>query len=308
MDDESFEQEAHMIFESTGKITEQIQAIGRPSLPGYLILGEKPVLIESGMIFMGPHYVKDLRNVLGDENQLCYNFLTHSHYDHAGASPYLKKKIQGLKLGAHRLAAETLAKPSAIELIRSLSRNEAQRFPSENNDGDMVFSDPHVDILLEDGMEIDLGGGLTLKAIATPGHTRDAMSYYIPQIKALFPGEAFGTMNRLHHITIDFLSSYRAFISSMEKLAAIDCEILMLAHHYTLTGEDAQAYVQRSIRETKAYYSRFAEYLNELHGDQNAVVQRIYQEDYVEAKLINQAIQPYMINVAAMVKVVAEGR
>jgi 2-aminobenzoylacetyl-CoA thioesterase len=297
-----------MIRESIGAITDEIYAIGAPKLPGYLIFGEQPTQIETGMSFMGPLYIRDLKDRLGDENRLRYIFVTHSHYDHAGSSPYLKKKIRGLQLGAHQRAAETFAKPSAIELIRSLTRNEDERPASETGDDDLIFSDPHVDILLEDGAEIELGRGLTLRAIATPGHTRDAISYFIPKLKALFAGEAVGGLSRQMDIQSDFLFSYADYITSLEKLAPLDFKILMLGHHYTLTGEDARTYVGRSIREAKAYYSRIETCLNECHGDREAVVQRIYKEDYEEAKLITQAVKPYMINLVIKVRVVAEGK
>lgn len=298
-----------MIIESHGKITDGLYALGVPDLPAYLLLGGDPALFDAGMTFMGPRYIADLKNQLGDENNLRYNFLTHSHFDHAGAASYLRRKIKGLQIGAHRLVAETFAKPNAIELIRSLSRGvEAQQASAIGNE-DVSFSDPHVDIILEDGMEIDLGGGLGFQAIATPGHTRDAVSYYIPKLKALITGEAVGILDsRLMNIQPVFLSSYRDYIASLEKLASLDLEILMLGHHNTLTGEDARTYIGKSIEQTKAFHRRIENYLNAAHGDQEAVVRRICKEDYEDAKVIRQPLRPYMINTTAKVKVVAEGK
>lgn len=295
-----------MILESSGKLTDEIYAIGLPGLPGYLVLGEKPALFDGGMTFMGPRYLADLRALLGDENRLRFNFLTHSHFDHAGAAPYLKRKIEGLKIAAHRLAAETFTRPNAIELIRSLSRNVEVKNAAAIGGEDVIFSDPRVDIILEEGTEIDLGGGLYFRTIATPGHTRDAVSYYIPEWKALIAGEALGTLNAQGDVHCAFLASYRDFRASQERLAALDVDILMLGHENTLTGEDVPAYIRKSLEQTAAFYARIENYLGEAHGDREAVVQRIHKEDYEEKMSVRQAVRPYLINLAAKVKVVAE--
>jgi len=297
-----------MIYESYGKITDDLYAIGHADLPAYLLFSEQPALFDAGMTYMGPRYVKDLKDRLGDENRLRFNFLTHSHFDHAGAAPYLKKKIKGLRIGAHRLAAETFAKPNAVELIRNLSRNAEALHASDRGHEDVTFYDPHVDILLEDGTEIDLGGGLLVRTIATPGHTRDAVSYYIPKLKALLAGEAVGGLNVRMNVHPSFLSSYTDYCASLEKLSALAPEILLLGHHHTLTGEDARDFLRKSLDQTKTFHARIQNYLDDSHGDQAAVVQRIYQEDYVKAKLIRQDERPYLINAAAKVKTVAEGK
>ena len=297
-----------MILESHGEICDDIYAIGVAALPAYLVVGDTPALFDAGMTFMGPIYLEDLRTHLGDENGLCFNFLTHSHFDHAGAAPYLKRKIIGLQIGAHPLAAETFAKPKAIDLIRNLSRNfemlKASAIVGEN----VLFSDPDVDIFLEDGMEIDLGQGLIFRTITTPGHTKDAVSFFIPARKALIVGEAAGTLDKRMNIQPAFLSSYRNYMASLEKLASLDIDLLMLGHNHALTGEDARTYIGKSMAQAEAFQRRIANYLDELHGDQDAVVQRFYREDFEEAKAIQQAVRPYLINMAAKVKVVAEDR
>ena len=293
-----------MIIQSQGKIAEGLYAIGMPELPAFLMIGEQPTLFDAGMTFMGPRYLEGLKTYLGNENRLRFNFLTHSHFDHCGASPFLKRKISQLQIGAHRLAADTFKKPNAIALIRSLS----QGYEKKNGHEDTSFDSLDVDIIFEDGMEIDLGNGLDFRVITTPGHTRDSVSFFIPEFKALIPGEAVGVYDKNMTIHPEFLSSYNDYIASLEKLATLNLDILMMSHYFTLTGEDAKGYIAKSIERTKEFKVRIENDLHELSGDREAVVQRIFREDYEKTGAILQEKRPYLINLQAKVKTIAEKR
>jgi hypothetical protein len=82
----------------------------------------------------------------------------------------------------------------------------------------------------------------------------------------------------------------------------------MMSHYYTLTGTDARGYVARSLKQTVAFRDRIGRYLDESGGDRDAVVQRIFQEDYVATGANLQEERPYLINLQAKVRVVAEGK
>ena len=293
-----------MIVESRGEITAGLCAIGMPELPAFLLIAEQPALFDAGMTFMGPRYLEGLRSRLGDEKRLAFNFLTHSHFDHCGAAPFLKRRIGRLQTGAHPLAAETFRKPGAVALIRSLG----EHFEKKSGDEDVSFGGLEVDLVLHDGMEIELGGGLDFRVIATPGHTRDSVSFYIPKFRALIAGEAVGVYDQNMTIHPEFLSSYRDYIHSLERLAMLEPEILMMAHYFTLTGPEARSYVSKSIERTRAFRARIEDRLHEQNGDREAVVQRIFQEDYLETGAILQEERPYLINLQAKVRAVAEDR
>jgi glyoxylase-like metal-dependent hydrolase (beta-lactamase superfamily II) len=295
-----------MIRESIGKISDRLYAIGNPGLPAFLLLGKKPVLFEAGMTFMGPAYLKELNAHLGDAGYLRYLLLTHSHYDHCGAAPFLRRKIPNLQIGASPLAAEIFQRPNAVRLIRSLSQDLEERSKPLIGDEDISFPGLEVDLLLVDGAELFLGDGDPVRIIATPGHTRDALSFYIPEWKTLIAGEAVGAFDRNFSIRPEFLSSYDDYRASLEKLAALDVQILLMAHSYVLTGEEARGYIARSIEATGRFKERIETLLDRLGGDQEGVVKRIFKEDYEEAQAILQDEEPFRINLRAKVKVVAE--
>lgn len=48
--------------------------------------------------------------------------------------------------------------------------------------------------------------------------------------------------------------------------------------------------------------------MNEADGDRSVVVKRIFREDYEDTGAILQDARPYLINLEAKVRAVAEGR
>lgn len=297
-----------MIIRKAGPIVEGLYALADIDLPAWLVAAETPALFDAGITFMGPSYLREIRQHLGDEKRLRWVFITHAHFDHSGTAPYLKRHIPGLKVAASRPAADIFKKPNAVNLIQSLSRDYEEQhkalFESEN----VFFDALEVDRVLEDGETVDLGGAWVFRVIATPGHTRDGISFYFPGIKALICGEAAGVPDRNFRIHPEFLASYRDYVASLEKLASLDVEVIMLSHHYVLTEADARSYLKKSLESTFAFAERIRRYLAESDGSRESVVKRIFEEDHQDTGAIQQAERPYLINLAAKVKAVAENK
>jgi len=297
-----------MILESKGKIADGFYAIGSPDLPAFLWSGKTPSLFDAGMTFMGPIYFKDLQIFLGDAQRLRYLLITHSHFDHCGAAPYLQRKIPGLRIGASGKAAEVWKRPNAIQMIQNLSKAVEENYQPLLGGENVLFDGLKVDLSLEDGTEIDLGEAERVKVLATPGHTRDAVSYYLPWIRTLICGEAVGTLNRDGSVRPQFLASDRDYLDSLTKLRRLDIDILIMAHLHILTGEDVQHHLSRSIEATVDFRRRIERQLAAAHGNQEEVVEKISREDYEEKKIILQEKRSYLINLTAQVKTIAEGK
>jgi len=296
-----------MILEQTGKICDGLYAAGYHFIPVFLLASPQPVLFDAGVAAMGPYYLKEIETILGSADALKYLLLTHSHYDHCGAVSFLKGEIPDLRIGADAHAAEVLQRPNAVKLIRALNENFVKVFGDAIEDKGIPFDPVEVDLILKDGDELDLGGGWTVRVIETPGHTNDSLSYYIPKIKALIPGEAVGVFhNDAAHP--EFSSGYNDYRASLEKLAALDVEILPLAHRHILTGEDARKYLEDSLAATVSFKRRIDDYLDRFNGDREKVVETILGEDYDDTILMQQDKKSFTLNLRAQVRAVAEGK
>jgi 2-aminobenzoylacetyl-CoA thioesterase len=287
-----------------GQITENLYVAGNYGAPAFLLTGENPALFDAGVGLMGPVYMKDLQCFLGDAGKLRYVFLTHSHFDHCGSVPYLKKKIPGLQTGANKVAGDIFLKSSAVALIRDLNNSMAGNQPDEII-RETEFITFKLNFPFYGGEEFELGNGLSFRVIATPGHTRDSVSYYIPRMKVLIAGEAAGLFDKAMNIMPEFLSSYTDYVESLEKMVSLDIDYLLPAHGYYLTGDNTGEFLRNSIASAKQFRERILNYLHQYNGDCSSVVEKIYQEDYVATGNILQPARAYLLNLEAQVRGIA---
>ncbi|MBQ1393282.1 MAG: MBL fold metallo-hydrolase [Lachnospiraceae bacterium] len=96
--------------------------------------------------------------------------LTHGHFD-------------------HMLAADTLREKYQVKVYLGQDDSELIKNPMENVSG--MFGKPmstHADVLLRDGQVLELAG-FEIKVLATPGHTKGGVCYYIEKESVAFSGD-----------------------------------------------------------------------------------------------------------------------
>ena len=296
--------------QAKGQIHERIIAIPNAWYPAYIIRGrEKNMMIDAGVNLMVPRYLTSIKDIFGDTGLLNYLFLTHSHYDHIGSAYYLKRHIPGLKIGAHERVSGLLQKQSVLEMMNRLSGNHVELLKYNADGVDLTLRPFETDILLKQGDEFDLGG-LTCRVYEVPGHTRDSLAFYIPEIKALFPSEAAGVLQGEtgSEMQVEFLSSYQNYIDSLKLMISLKPEIVCLGHGWMLTHEDATDFLKRSLAETFNYRELIENYLGASRGNVERAVQEMAHAEYDVKGGILQERVAYMTNLSAQVKHIAELR
>ncbi len=289
----------------TGLIKDNFYTCGLPWSATYLLDTERPVLFESGFCCAGPLYEEDIRRILGErEPELL--FLTHVHWDHCGSAGYLKRAFPSLKVAASERGAEIMKRPNAVDLMVRLSANVVplvEAFPGIDHAGlhRGPFIPFDVDVRLKDGQTIELGNGLTVEVLATPGHTRDHLSYYVPQKRILIATEASGCLDRAGNIITEFLVDFDAYLSSLKRLAALHVDVLVQGHHFIHTGEEVAPFFARSIVEAQRYRDHVCALLDARGGVVEDVVQQIKAEQWDTNPGIKQPEEPYLINVRTQV-------
>jgi glyoxylase-like metal-dependent hydrolase (beta-lactamase superfamily II) len=255
---------------------------------------------------MAQRYARDVAAFLkGRQPSWC--LLTHSHFDHCGAVSFLKKCFPGMQVAASVKARDVFARPNARALMRHLSDVSAQMaaelglVPEEGP----VFEPFDVDRTLADGDVVSLGDNLAVQVIATPGHTRDSVSYYVPEKKILLTSEAAGIPDQSGYIYIDCLVDYDLYHHSHRVLSALEVEVLCLGHRVALTGEDARRHMAASLIQCERFREMVSGFLQEEGGDLERVKRRVKAYEYDGKPGPKQAEPAYLLNLEARVKAIA---
>ncbi|MGD0228923.1 MAG: MBL fold metallo-hydrolase [Syntrophorhabdales bacterium] len=295
----------------TGLVKDGLYTLGLTWSPVYLLDGERPVLFEAGFACAGRIYAEAVRSVLGRRRPELL-FLTHVHWDHCGAAGYLRDVFSPLVIGASMRAARIVERPHARELMGALSENVVPlvaRLPGIDPAAlqGLPFQPFEVVMPLEDGQVVALGKGLTLEVLATPGHTRDHLSYYIPERGILIATEASGILDRAGNLITEFLVDYDAYLSSLKRLAGLPVEILCQGHHFVFVGKDeVAAFFSRSLSEAERFKDRVYGLLEAAEGSVDEVVRLIKAEQWDANTAVKQAETAYLLNLRAQVLHLAE--
>jgi glyoxylase-like metal-dependent hydrolase (beta-lactamase superfamily II) len=281
-----------------------ITKIGGFHVPAFILDAGEPVIFDPGTSAFGPMYLKELAAHFGARvRESLLMLLTHSHFDHCGAAPYLLRAIPAARVGCSPHAADVLQKEKAIALISKFNAEYEERMQEELKGQDTSFTALPVSLRLKEGDTIELAD-CTLDVFETPGHTKDCLSYLWREKGILFSGEAAAvyTDGEFHSV---FLSDYATYISSIRKIMNIQPEVLCVAHSGVLSGAGEVAeYLQAALDAAEHYREMLEKSLEKHSDDVEKVVEEITREEYdVQSEpVINR--NPYMTNLRAKTQAV----
>ncbi len=294
-----------MIINKTGLIADDLYVTGFAWSPTYLVAGKTAVLFEAGFSCMSKLYVKDIQKALFDKNPE-YLFLTHVHYDHCGAASYLKKSFPNLKICASQRARDIMGRENAVNLMSSLSQYAAPliaRLPEIPNDELLMesFQPFDIDIVFNEEQVFTIDDELTVQIMITPGHTRDMLSYYIPERKILIATESAGCLGRNNRIVNEFLVDYDSYIRTLERFSRLDIKIFCQGHHFVFTGDDVQSFFANSLQTAISFKKHVDKLFDREKGSVDRVVDIIKSEEYDINPGIKQPEKAYLLNLKTQI-------
>lgn len=223
---------------NTEEIISGVYLIGGPGITAaddaaiYLIdFAGDLVLIDAGAGGSSSQIVRNIEMLGLNSASVSNLILTHCHIDHIGSAPFFKKQF-GTKIMIHELDA------NAVE--RGDSRKTAANWYST------TFPPTSVDQKLKGDHEILKFGGEELHCLHTPGHTPGSISLYLDRVgkRVLFGQDIHGPFHR------DFDSDIKAWKKSMQKLLALDADILCEGHFGIFQPKErVSEYIERYLDE-----------------------------------------------------------
>src|SRR6266536_3417373 len=148
---------------------------------GYLVLGERPALIETGPSRVASVVAEGITKAGLDPRDLGWIVLTHIHLDHGGGAGDLVRTFPNATVVVHPFGARHLVDPE--RLLASSARVYGELMDTVY--GGLTPVEASRIKAVEDGEVIDLGGR-RLELIHAPGHARHHIGVFEPDAGALF--------------------------------------------------------------------------------------------------------------------------
>jgi glyoxylase-like metal-dependent hydrolase (beta-lactamase superfamily II) len=203
----------------------------------YYLEGETPVLIDPGSGIAAAELLEGTSLLGIDLQRLAYIIPTHIHLDHGGGAGYLVQRLSKPKVVLHPKGAEHLTDTAV--LVRGARLIFGQDF--EQSLGPVVPIPRERVHVASDGEVIRLGTR-ELKVIFSPGHAIHHIALFDSLTKGLFCGDALGFLaESMSDVPFPVgLSPFdpRAYVQTIDKLAALHPEVVYYAHHGPRTEVD----------------------------------------------------------------------
>ncbi|MDA0999653.1 MAG: MBL fold metallo-hydrolase [bacterium] len=178
----------------------------------YVIEGERLAVVDTGVAQSVPEIFACVESIGRKPEDIAWVVNTHSHFDHIGGNGVI----------AERAAPRFCAHPFARPLIEDLDLQNQIR-PAGNMRQKM--SGPvKIGKLLGEEDVLDLGGGVSLETLHTPGHSSGSLSLFVPGDGALICGDVLPEPD-----TLPIYENVPLTLESLEKLRQVRGANLLLS-------------------------------------------------------------------------------
>ncbi|MCL2082017.1 MAG: MBL fold metallo-hydrolase [Oscillospiraceae bacterium] len=281
-----------------------VNCIAHSSSEGNLLIGDGfTAIIDCGMVFCAEKTIQSVKTALQDR-PLDYIFFSHTHYDHIGALPFFRREWPDTKIATSQAGAAVLLKDTPRRIFRELSAVAAKTHGIEC---DMSYDDNEfqADIILKEGDAIGLGG-LSVQVLETPGHTRDSLSFFVPELELLIVNETLGVLMPDGTVYPCYLTSYDDTIRSIEKCRGIPHRHLSLPHRGVVRDECTDGFFDKSF-EANTSCHKFITCMSEKGLNESEMLELFYQKYGTEILLEFQPREAFFANARATIASTLKG-
>ena len=277
-----------------------VRVTGGPGGEAILILGsEKTALYDCGMACFADNLIENLKTVLNAEGKtLDYILLSHTHYDHIGALPYVLQVWPEAQVCGLQKAKEVFAHPNARATMERLGNNAKALYGVEGIE--ITAAGMRVDCVLADGDSISLGAE-TITAYETKGHTDCSASYLLSPEKILFTSESTGMQVTSMLVQTSPLKSYDDCFASAARLKTFDVNDLILPHYGRLPSFRNQTYFDDFIKEAELEQHMLEEAIRQGRSD-DELLQLHMRRYWSEKRNKAQPFAAYALNTQIIIR------
>ncbi|HIF94060.1 MAG: MBL fold metallo-hydrolase [Myxococcales bacterium] len=220
------------------------------------------IVVNTGMGFEAPIHKRNFDRI--GEAPVRYILLTQGHVDHVGGVDLFREEgtevVAQAGNAAHQLDDQRIAAFRSARSAFAFSKvigQSLRHMKEEGGFGTVGQSRPEPTLTFEDQLTIELGGE-RLELIATPGgETLDSMIIWMPDRGVCFAGNLFsalfGHFPNLVTIRGDRYRDPLKFIESLDRVLALEPELLLVGHHDPVEGKSLVCSELLRLREAVLY-------------------------------------------------------
>ena len=232
-----------------GKVTDRITLLGAPESCVYHVDGgTEAVLIGGSMAYLAPRILPQIEAFSIDERKIRKLIILHTHFDHCGLVPYLKRQWPWMKIAASAQGKSCLSDPGLTQYVASLNHAMIARDGLEKEAAQLgfEFTGVQVEEVLKEGDRLTCGD-VSIEILEVPGHSSCSIAAYVPEEKALFPSDSLG----VHYPGLIFAagnSIFDLFELNVRRLASLDVEVVLLEHYGAALGGESRGLLPNSVK------------------------------------------------------------
>jgi glyoxylase-like metal-dependent hydrolase (beta-lactamase superfamily II) len=198
--------------------------------------GDTLAIIDTGVADTPSKYIAPALETYGRKlSDIAIILNTHGHYDHTGGNGMMVD-ASGAKVYVHEADADIAQDPDCqfdtCFANRQILIGHPERLDAARTAMKLSAGPPtKVDVTLKDGELVDLGKGIRLRVIHTPGHSRGAACFFWEKEGLLFAGDTVpGLGSRPGGFPLIYFPADME--RTIDRLLELDIRTLALSHHY----------------------------------------------------------------------------
>ena len=241
-------------------ITPSLYKLGTNAFPAFLSMGDVGMIIEGGTGPTADMIIEQIKRLGIQMEKIQYVFLTHTHADHIGALPHLKRRWPHIQILASATGAKILNTRELYNefLLVDLGIAQLMKAKSEIDEIPATPEDYRfeVDMVVKGGDTIELGNQVVWEIIDTPGHSPCHISAFEKSQKSLIVGDATGFyVPEKDAFWPNYFLSLKDYVESIRKLATYGAQRAILSHNAVIEGNnDTRQFFEKAIAATKTYH------------------------------------------------------
>jgi glyoxylase-like metal-dependent hydrolase (beta-lactamase superfamily II) len=260
-----------------GCLAEGLWALGNSFFTLYLVRGKTAsALVDTGISAMADGVIGQLEAIGVRPDNL---IVTHPHPDHINGLDAFRERFPEARVMIGPGAAEFLAHPKTAASLVAEDRFMSEFLAAQGMKPGRppISRPPSVEgaAVVGDKETLDLGG-LTIRFLHVGGHAIGNILVHVPELGALMASDSLGFRIPSIGFFPIFFTGYAEYMAAIDRLEALEPQILCLAHQGPLTGEDAR----KAFRDARAAARSLRDEVRNDLRDEDAVIRDLYPRFY----------------------------